>query len=239
MLFEREKQQKTIGWLVAGVSILFIGFGASVVNNRRKKILFESKLQQVEVREKERQQIAKTLHDEVAGDIRMLHLKLAKTNKIEEAKSLHSINENVRNLSHQLSSESFDKVFFKDQIINLVSDFFEADFRIKVKKIDSILWKPINNAIKRTLFLSIRESLQNAKKHAAAKEVILTFKETKKVLFLTIFDNGKGFDISSKKTGIGLKNMQERIEEINGVFSIKSELEKGTVINIEIPKSGS
>ncbi|KGL62394.1 tetratricopeptide repeat-containing sensor histidine kinase [Polaribacter sp. Hel1_85] len=238
LLLESEKQQKTIGWLIAGTSILFIGFGANVVSSRRKKILFEAKLQQIEAREKERQQIAKSLHDEVAGDIRMLHLKLAKTNQTEEAKSLDVIKENVRNLSHQLSSESFDKVSFKDQIINLISDFFEIDFRIKAEKIDTVDWQNINNAIKRTLFLTIRESIQNAKKHAAAKNIILSFSETKNAVFLTISDNGKGFNVADKKTGIGLKNMKERIEEINGVFSIKSELEKGTNIDIEIPKHG-
>jgi len=236
---DKEKQQKIIGWLLAGVSILFIGFGASVVASRRKKILFQAKLKQVEVRELERQQIAKSLHDEVAGDIRVLLLKLEKTNLLDEVKSLDIIKENIRNLSHQLSSESFTKVSFKNQIINLVSDLFEVDFRIKVEGIDLVKWKEINNAIKRTLFLSIRESIQNTKKHAVAKNVILSFSETKNVIFLTISDNGKGFNIADKKSGIGLKNMKERIEEINGVFSIESEFEKGTIITIEIPKNGN
>lgn len=235
---ETEKQHKIIGWLLAGVSVLFICFGINIVSNRKKKMLFNAKLKQVEVREKERQQIAKSLHDEVAGDIRMLHLKLAKTNQLEEAKNLDIINENVRNLSHQLSSESFDKVSFKNQIINLVSDCFEIDFKIKVKEIDSVLWKSVNNSIKRTLFLSIRESIQNTKKHAEAKEVILKFSETKKVIILTILDNGKGFNVNAKKNGIGLKNLKERVEEIGGVFTIESELEKGTKTIIEIPKNG-
>ena len=234
---DKEKQQKIIGWLLAGVSILFIGFGSSIVASRRKKILFEAKLKQVEVRETERQQIAKSLHDEVAGDIRMLLLKLEKTNLLEEVKSLDIIKENVRNLSHQLSSESFDEVSFEDQVVSLVSDFFEVNFRIKVHDIDSVNWKEINKAIKRTLFLSIRESIQNTKKHAAAKNMILSFSETKNGVFLTISDNGKGFNVEDKKSGIGLKNMKERIEEINGVFNMETQLEKGTIITIEIPKN--
>lgn len=238
LLLESEQQQKTISWLIAGASILFLAFGFTIASNRRKKLLFESKLQQVEAREKERQQIAKSLHDEVAGDIRMLHLKLAKTNQLEEAKSLDNIKENVRNLSHQLSSESFDKVSFKDQIINLISEYFEPKFRIKVKEIDSVNWKEINNSIKRTLFLAIRETIQNTKKHADASEVILNFKETKKEIILVISDNGKGFDVKAKKKGIGLKNLKERIEEINGTFTIESELEKGTTIKIETSKNG-
>ena len=238
LAFESQRQQKTIAWLLTGISLLFIGFGASIVSTRKKKLIFKAQLQQVEAREKERQQIAKSLHDEVAGDIRMLHLKLAKTNQTEEAKSLDVIKENVRNLSHQLSSESFDKVSFKNQIINLISDYFEVDFRIKVQEIDTVNWQEINNAIKRTLFLSIRESIQNAKNHAAAKEVVLNFSETKKAVLLVISDNGKGLNTKDKKSGIGLKNMQERIEEINGIFSIESVLEKGTKTNIEIHKDG-
>ena len=235
---ETEKQYKIIGWLTAGVSILFLGFGASIVTNRRKKLVFEAKMKQIEVREKERQRIAKSLHDEVAGDIRMLHLELTKRKQLEEAKKLAIIKGTVRNLSHQLSSESFEKVSFKNQIINLISNFFEIDFKIKVQEIDTVIWKDINNSIKRTLFLVIRESIQNSKTHAEASAVILNFKQTKKAITLTISDNGKGFNTASKKAGIGLKNMQERIEEVNGTFSIESTLNKGTSIYIEISTNG-
>ena len=236
---ERQRQQKVIGWLLAGGSLLFIGFGVSIVFNRRKKMIFEAKLQQVAIREKERQQIAKSLHDEVAGDIRMLHLKLATNKHLEEAGKLEVIKENVRNLSHQLSSESFDSVTFKDQVINVVSDFFESNISIKIQEIDAVGWLKINNSIKRTLFLSIRESIQNTHKHAQATVLILEFRETKKAVFLTISDNGKGFDTAIKQKGIGLKNMQERIEEINGVFFIESALDQGTTIHIQIEKYGT
>lgn len=236
LLLEREKQQKTIGWLFAGAGILFIGFGTSVVASRRKKLLFDAKLEQVEAREKERQQIAKSLHDEVAGDIRTLHLKLSKSNQLDEAKKLDIIKENVRNLSHQLSSQSFDEVSFKDQIINLIADYFEPNFKIKTLGIDTIDWKNVNNSIKRTLFLAVRETIQNTKKHAAATQVDIHFEATKKTIKITISDNGKGFDTKTKKKGIGLKNLKERVEVIDGVFSIESQLDKGTTTKIETPK---
>ena len=238
LALETERQHKIIGFLSAGASILFLGFGASIVTNRRKKLVFEAKMKQIEVREKERQRIAKSLHDEVAGDIRMLHLELTKRKQLEEAKKLAIIKGTVRNLSHQLSSESFEKVSFKNQIINLISDFFEIDFKIKVQEIDAVNWKDVNNSIKRILFLVVRESIQNSKTHAEASAVILNFKQTKKALTLTISDNGKGFNTASKKAGIGLKNMQERIEEVNGTFSIESTLNKGTSIYIEISTNG-
>ncbi|WP_405610368.1 tetratricopeptide repeat protein [Polaribacter sp. Asnod1-A03] len=236
---ETERQHKTIGWLITSFCIMLMVFGVSIVFNRRKKMLFNAKLKQVEVREKERKQIAKSLHDEVAGDIRMLHLKLSKSSQLEEAKSLDIIKENVRNLSHQLSSESFNDVSFKDQVINLVSDFFEIKFRVLIEKIDDINWKTIDNSIKRILFLSIRESIQNTKKHSEATKVIVSFSERKKSLILKIKDNGKGFDVNEKKSGIGLKNMKERVEEINGAFTIDSILDEGTETVIEILKNGN
>ena len=199
LALETERQHKIIGFLSAGASILFLGFGASIVTNRRKKLVFEAKMKQIEVREKERQRIAKSLHDEVAGDIRMLHLELTKRKQLEEAKKLAIIKGTVRNLSHQLSSESFEKVSFKNQIINLISDFFEIDFKIKVQEIDAVNWKDVNNSIKRILFLVVRESIQNSKTHAEASAVILSFKQTKKALTLKISDNGKGLTLLQRK----------------------------------------
>ena len=89
------------------------------------------------------------------------------------------------------------------------------------------------------MFLSIRESIQNTQKHAQATSLVLQFSETRKALFLTISDNGEGFDAAVNKGGIGLKNMQERIEEINGVFFIESVLDQGTTIHIQIAKFGT
>ena len=139
----------------------------------------------------------------------------------------------------QQNSVSFDSGTFKDQVINVVSDFFESNISIKTQEIDAVGWLKINNSIKRTLFLSIRESIQNTHKHTQATALVLEFRETKKAVFLTISDNGQGFDTAVKQKGIGLKNMQERIEEINGVFFIESALDQGTTIHIQIEKYGT
>lgn len=53
-------------------------------------------------------------------------------------------------------------------------------------------------------------------------------------MFFEIKDDGKGFDLNSTDFGNGLLNMNKRIEEINGNFSINSEIGKGTRIRIEL-----
>ncbi|WP_394420428.1 tetratricopeptide repeat-containing sensor histidine kinase [Tenacibaculum mesophilum] len=232
------KQQKTIGWLAAAVGLLLFSFSVMFYFQRRRKLLYQAQLQQVQVREHERKQIAKSLHDEVAGDLRLLHRKLEKSNLLEEAQKLDAVKENVRNLSHQLSSVSFDKVSFKNQIINLVSDYFEPDFKIKVNGLQNYNWTTVDNSIKRLLYLSARESIQNCKKYAKASTIIINFSVRKKYVHLGIIDDGIGFDTKISKKGIGLQNLQERIEELNGKLTINSEVGKGTQTSIQIPLNG-
>ncbi len=232
---EKEKQQKTISFLLAVASLLLLGISVLIFKNRQKKQAFEAQLQKVEAREEERQQIAKSLHDEVAGDLRMLHQQLSNNNQPEIAKSLHAVKENVRNLSHQLSSIHFEEVSFKDQVINLISDYFSLECKIAISGLKEYDWKKIKNPIKRTLYLSIRESLQNAQKYAQASQIKIELAQDKNKVYLTVKDNGQGFDSSKKAMGIGLKNLKERIEELNGSLGVESTKNEGTNIVIEIP----
>ncbi len=233
----KERQQKTIGWLVSTVFFLFLISSILFFTFRRKKLLFQAQLQKAEVREQERRQIAKSLHDEVAGDLRLLHHKLEKSELLPEAKKLALVKDNVRNLSHQLSSVSFEEVPFKDQIINLVSDYYTPGFIIKVNGLKEYNWFNVNKSIKRLLYLSVRESIQNCQKHAKATKMTIHFSIHKKSVFLDIIDNGVGFDTETHKKGIGLQNLQERVEELNGNLTIESEVKNGTKINIQIPSN--
>ncbi len=232
---EAQKQRATIGLLLSGISIMFLLSSISFFRFRRKKLLFLSQLQKIEAREEERRQIAKSLHDEVAGDLRLLHRKLEKSFLLEEAQKLELVKDNVRNLSHQLTSVSFEDVPFRDQILNLVSDYFSPEFIIKVNGLKEIDWSQANKSIKRLLYLSLRECIQNCQKYAEASKMIISFSINKKSVFLDVVDNGKGFDTATQKKGIGLLNLQERVEDLNGTLTIESEVGKGTQIIIQTP----
>jgi len=231
----QEKQQKTIGFLVAIGSLLLLGISVLVFKHRKKKLAFDAQLQQVAAREEERQQIAKSLHDEVAGDLRMLHHQLEKDNQITIAQTVDAVKNNVRNLSHQLSSVNFEEVSFTDQIVNLVSDYFSSACKISIRGLKENEWSVVENAIKRTLYLCLRESVQNACKYAKATQINIGFKLHKNNVYLRVQDNGVGFNVSEKSNGIGLKNQQERIQELSGKIAIQSDINKGTTIQIEIP----
>jgi signal transduction histidine kinase len=52
---------------------------------------------------------------------------------------------------------------------------------------------------------------------------------------LQVIDNGKGFDEATVKAGNGLRNLRERAIEVGGVLTIKSELGKGTEVELRLP----
>ena len=81
----------------------------------------------------------------------------------------------------------------------------------------------------------VKESLNNIVKHANASQVYIATQLTDKYLSITIQDNGIGFDTSVTSKGIGLQNMQARVKSLNGKFSISSNTQASTAINIAIP----
>jgi signal transduction histidine kinase len=54
-------------------------------------------------------------------------------------------------------------------------------------------------------------------------------------LVLKIVDDGKGFNVDSKKSGIGMKNILARVNECEGILNVKSEINKGTEIKVIVP----
>jgi signal transduction histidine kinase len=55
------------------------------------------------------------------------------------------------------------------------------------------------------------------------------------IFYLKSLDDGIGFDVNTKKKGIGLQNMQSRVDECEGKFEIKSKKGKGTTTIVSVP----
>lgn len=87
-----------------------------------------------------------------------------------------------------------------------------------------------------SFFRLIQESVQNAMKHAEAKEVIVKLEIAKDMVNIIIQDDGKGFDKEMKKeTSFGLIGMRERVDLLDGELIIDSEIGKGTTVTIKVP----
>lgn len=91
-----------------------------------------------------------------------------------------------------------------------------------------------------TIFRIIQESLTNVARHAEARAVRIVLQQMHDVIQLEIQDDGCGFmPGASDAAGFGMIGMRERVQELGGTLSIKSELGKGTRIVIVIPHAGA
>jgi signal transduction histidine kinase len=81
------------------------------------------------------------------------------------------------------------------------------------------------------MYRTIQEAINNAIKYANASSIAVNVKQIDNQTYTSITDNGSGFDCEITESGNGLKNMQKRIEEIGGKFTIFSN-NKGTKIEI-------
>lgn len=93
------------------------------------------------------------------------------------------------------------------------------------------------------IFAVIQEAVNNAKKYADASRMDLILQRDEAGDTLTVFikDNGKGFDVHTMKAGydergsLGMINMQERANVINGIFTIHAEEGRGTEVVLSLP----
>jgi signal transduction histidine kinase len=91
----------------------------------------------------------------------------------------------------------------------------------------------ISGEARRNIYLTVKEVLHNIIKHSGADKIQVTVTCNDK-LSIRISDNGKGFSAGAVgKMGNGLKNMQQRMEKLNGRFIVQNNL--GTTITLEIP----
>ncbi|MEL6929806.1 MAG: sensor histidine kinase, partial [Cyanobacteria bacterium J06600_6] len=120
-------------------------------------------------------------------------------------------------------------------IAQLITDFkSHTDLEICDRlNLDSPLSKEINI----TLFRIIQEALTNITKHSQATRVVIDLNSAPRQIYLSIEDDGIGFDLAHNTTGFGLQSMSERVSTLQGKFVIDSQRDRGTQIKIEIPLS--
>jgi two-component system sensor histidine kinase UhpB len=95
----------------------------------------------------------------------------------------------------------------------------------------------MDNNVALSAYRLIQESISNIMKHAQASHVkiCLNLSEADQTLYLSVVDNGQGFDMRSYKAGIGLIGMRERVSALDGTLTIESSPGTGTAIRAEFP----
>jgi len=90
--------------------------------------------------------------------------------------------------------------------------------------------------VRHNVFLVAKEAIQNIVKHAHATAVWLRIGITAERLRIVVEDNGRGFERKAEDAlADGLRNMQQRMEEVGGIYRVQSIVGKGTEIIVELP----
>jgi len=206
--------------------------------------------------EEELCRLSRELHDDLTQRLAVLAIEAGKL-ELGLRKSPETCQETVQTISaikDQLISVSEDVHTISRQIHPTILDDLglvraiesECAALMRRENLEIVFSKEnvpaeIGNDIALCLYRILQESLKNVIAHSRAKSCGIFLKGADDTLCLTVTDDGVGFDPVEvrHKPGLGLSSMRERVQLIQGEFSIKSQTGKGTVINVRVPLEGS
>lgn len=193
--------------------------------------------------EEERKRIAQDLHDDISSKLNVVSLNshLLKTPNLNESELLEITNniidltqkalENSRRIAHDLFPPVLEKFGLHAGIEELVEEF-NSTKKVKVVFQNSIDFQHYSVEKHLHIFRILQELLNNSLRHGKATEISIQFSTLDTQNRCVYIDNGIGFDSSDleNKKGLGMQNIESRINFIGGIYSIKTAPNEGVKI---------
>jgi len=243
------KNSRLLNWLLGVISLLILSmfiFGAYYYLNQKKLLTQKEEIRitnaMLQGQETERYRVARDLHDGLGNILAVVKFNLwqfAKENPAAELTEItqqldHSVNE-LRRIAHDMMPEMLLNISLEAALKDLCESITNDKLEVHCQfiNIKNNIPQPTQIAIYRI----VQELLTNVVKHANAQSVLLQCTQNKQIFFITLEDDGKGFDpeIKNEKTGIGLSNIKSRVAYLNGKMEIAQRTNQpGTSINIEL-----
>ena len=220
-----------------------------VIKSREELRLLSAHLQNV--REDERKNLAREMHDELGQILSSLKMnfvlmqrqikdskkELCKKKISEEIQSATVVVDKavmrVRKLITQLRPELLDKLGLIPALEWYVEEFYKES-KLKCQLVSEFENLELTSDVELTIFRTVQEALTNVVKHSGADKVVVKLFKEMGNLIVEINDNGKGFveEEARKKGSFGLLGMRERAGVIGGIIEIESKLQKGTTVRL-------
>lgn len=200
----------------------------------------------LEGQEEERLRIAKDLHDSLGGLLSSVkaHFTIIK-NEIHELEQL-SITERtnqlideacleVRRISHNMMPHSLSLSGLKGAVEDIAGYMDSLGFNVTLDI--HHLPEKIDTTKQITIYRLIQEILSNIRKHSEAKGILIQLFGYNNEIQLIVEDDGKGFDYEQAvfNGGLGLKNINSRVEFLDGTIQWESVIGEGTTVTINFP----
>lgn len=250
-------------YILVGVTLLILALSYLLFRNMKRKQLLSEELAglkekekqqliqeqalknsvaRLEGREMERQRISRDLHDRVGGTLSSVMLFVQRlrggspanediTSKVEPM--LREAIEDVRRISHDLSDRILQLYGLREALTDM------KDTARLMGNINVALSYQVSNTlpehVEAETYYICRELLTNAIKHSKASSLSIQLLQEGAVLYLTVEDDGVGFDPASATSGIGLLNIKTRAGKINAPIDIDSHPGRGACFSLIIP----
>jgi PAS domain S-box-containing protein len=196
---------------------------------------------------KERQKLARELHDSVSQVLYGIDLGVRTARELlgrQPEKAIEPLDycvnlaetglAEMRALIFELRPESLEK----EGLVNALTKQITA-LKARYQLVIATNFCPepsVPIAVKETVYRIAQEALHNVVKHARAQKIDIHLAACDGNMVLEVKDNGQGFDPGLEKTGhMGLVSMRERAQRIGASLTIESEVGKGTLVRLELP----
>jgi PAS domain S-box-containing protein len=202
-----------------------------------------------DIKNEERNNLAREIHDQLGQDLTTLGMELkwlvkkyqAEKDLVSEIQHLQEtvdkINRSVKQIGWEVRLDNFKNISFSDKM-KLHCEDLRNNFAIECKiDVDSSLDQMISKEKRSDLLKIFREIKSNIIAHSKASEISISLIQDGKFLRLSVSDNGVGFNKLeiTQRRHLGLIGMRERAASMNGIFSIESSIGHGTRVEVVFP----
>jgi len=237
---EREKSTKIYFAVISIILIIstFLFFrNKLLIAQRNERISVQNAL--IEGEQTERNRLALELHDGIANDLSAVILSLSNSKETSEnglkgIEKLRETHQSVRKLSHTLMPRSLREKGLSEALRELSSNFGTEQLSIEVQVLG--MEKRVDNFLEFNIYRIVQEALNNILKHSQATRVLIECNRVVDTLLVNVEDNGVGFvNDETKREGLGLQNISNRVKMMNGNLNIRTAPNEGTVVEINVP----
>ncbi|MEP5760384.1 MAG: cache domain-containing protein [Litoreibacter sp.] len=249
-----ERIQATFFYIILITIAALTGvFITGLVINLRERWLADTKLKALterifDTQEEERGRVARELHDSISqilvGVRYMTELSRRRMSQ-GDARAAESLDKSingltdaiheVRRISADLRPGVLDDLGLGPALKTLI-DAFSLRTQITTDFKTVVFNNRLSKEAKIALYRIAQEALTNIERHAEASHVKLEMSGHRKGATLRVQDNGCGVKNPNKSAGLGLRNMQERMDQLGGTLRLLSS-NSGTVIEASVPLS--
>lgn len=203
----------------------------------------------LEAEERERKRIASDLHDGVGQILSAVKMNLSSltdkvtddvTTQILMQKTMALVDESCKEVRH-VSHNMMPNALLKTGLSNAVKEFIDKidHHQLQVNLYTEGLQNGLTTHVETILYRVLQEIVNNVIKHAQANQLDISIIKDAEGVSCTIEDNGCGFDYTAmqlhNKKGMGLQNIQGRIQYLKGTVEWDAAIGRGTVVAIYVP----